>query len=567
MPQESPRTPPWTAAIWPLITGLAVGFLVGRETASKGSGGPTAADTSADRPTQAVPAGTKMPAKVYKSETEFPEGWTKSADLVTVTGVSFDGLTPAQKVTALQALNERDCECGCGMGKIAGCLKKDPNCPRSPNLARLAIDMSKQGKGLGEILAAIDEKQKPVAPSNNNNAPPAGGSKKVVPFSHDLRRGAKATKVTIVEFSDFQCPFCKRAEPTVKALLDKYGKDVALVWMNQPLPFHEHAMDAATAFQAAGRQGADKAWKLHDKMYENNTALTRADIEKYAGEVGLNVAKFKKDWDDPKVKDEVTQDQKVGNDVGASGTPTFFIDGREIVGAQEQSSFEKIIDDEIKEADALIKKGTPLRDVYTKRIETAAAAAPAPSAPAANNPSPADSNDKYEVKVGDAPAKGPASAPVTVVAFSDFQCPFCSRAVPTVHQLETEYGGKVRIVFKQFPLPFHDKAHLAAEAALAANEQGKFWQMHDKLFANQQALDRASLEKYAQDLGLDMTKFKAALDSGKFKDKVDAEDREGAAVGVTGTPTFFINGTRVVGAQPIDAFKAIIDKELKGKKG
>jgi protein-disulfide isomerase len=562
MPQESPRTPTWTAAIWPLITGLAVGFLVGRETAGKGSGGPTAADTAADKPSQTVPAGTKMPAKIYKSETEFPEGWTKSADLVSVTGVSFDGLTPAQKVTALQALNERDCECGCGMGKIAGCLKKDPNCPRSPNLARLAIDMSKQGKGLGEILAAIDEKQKPVAPSNNNNAAPPAGSKKIVPFSHDLRRGAKATKVTIVEFSDFQCPFCKRAEPTVKALLDKYGKDVALVWMNQPLPFHEHAMDAATAFQAAGRQGADKAWKLHDKMYENNTALTRADIEKYAGEVGLNVAKWKKDWDDPKIKDEVTQDSKVGTDAGASGTPTFFINGQQIVGAQEQSAFEKIIDSEIKEADALIKKGTPLRDVYTKRIETAAAAAPAPSAPAAAAP---DSNDKYEVKIGDAPVKGPASAPITVVAFSDFQCPFCSRAVPTVKQLETDYAGKIKIVFKQFPLPFHDKAHLAAEAALAAKDQGKFWQMHDKLFANQQALDRASLEKYAQELGLDMAKFKAALDSGKYKDKVDAEDREGAAVGVTGTPTFFVNGTRLVGAQPIDAFKAVIDKELKSK--
>src|SRR5206468_11307141 len=122
-----------------------------------------------------------------------------------------------------------------------------------------------------------------------------------------------------------------------------------------------------------------------------------------------------------------------------------------------------------------------------------------------------------------------------------------------------EYGGKLRVAFKQLPLPFHDKAHLAAEAALAANEQGKFWQFHDKLFANQQALDRPSLEKYAADLGLDLAKFKAALDSGKFKDKVDAEAREGAAVGATGTPTFFVNGTRIVGAQPVEAFKAVID--------
>jgi protein-disulfide isomerase len=332
--------------------------------------------------------------------------------------------------------------------------------------------------------------------------------------------------------------------------------------MNQPLPFHDHAMDAASAFQAAARQGADKAWKLHDKMYENNTALTRPDLEKYAGEVGLNVAKLKQDWDDAKIKAEIAEDMKIGTAVGANGTPTFYINGHELVGAQEASAFEKIIDDEIKAADALIKKGTPLKDVYAKRIEMAALAAPAPAAaPSA----PAEPEGKFDVKVGDAPVKGPSSARVTLVAFSDFQCPFCSRAVPTVHQLETDYSGKLRIAFKQMPLPFHDHAHLAAEAALAANEQGKFWQMHDKLFANQQALDRPALEKYASELGLDMAKFKAALDSGKFKDKVDAEAKEGAAVGATGTPTFFINGTRLVGAQPVDAFKAIIDKELKAK--
>jgi protein-disulfide isomerase len=552
---DTPRAAGLAATIWPLITGLAVGFVVGRETAGpRVAGAPT--EAAAAKSDDKVPDGTKLPAKVYKSESEFPEGWTKSADLAAVTTVSFDGLTPAQKTTALQALNERDCECGCGMGKIAGCLKKDPNCPRSPNMAKLAIDMVKEGKGLPAILAAIDEKQKPsgAAPSA---APAAGGSKKVVPFAHNLRTGGKPTKVTMVEFSDFQCPFCKRAEPTVQQMLKKYGKDLTLVWMNQPLPFHDHAMDAATAFQAAARQGSDKAWKLHDKMYENNTALTRADIEKYAGEVGLNVGKLKRDWDDAKIKDEVAQDQKAGTAAGANGTPTFFINGRELVGAQDASKFEAIIDDEIKQADALIKSGTPLKDVYAKRIE----AAPAAAAPAAE-PEPAA---KVDVKVGDAPVKGSASAPVTVVAFSDFQCPFCSRAVPTLKQIEEQYPGKVRIAFKQLPLPFHDKAHLAAEAALAANEQGKFWQMHDKLFANQQALDRPSLETYAQELGLDMTKFKAALDSGKFKAKVDADAKEGAGVGATGTPTFFINGNRLVGAQPFDAFKTAIDKELKAK--
>jgi protein-disulfide isomerase len=121
-------------------------------------------------------------------------------------------------------------------------------------------------------------------------------------------------------------------------------------------------------------------------------------------------------------------------------------------------------------------------------------------------------------------------------------------------------------VFKNVPLPFHDKAQLAAEAALAANDQGKFWEMHDKLFANQQALDRPSLEKYAQEIGLNMDKFKSALDSGKEKAKIDKDKAEGQKAGANGTPTFLINGRQLVGAQPVDAFKKIIDEELQKKK-
>src|SRR5262245_42253595 len=122
-PQQKPN---WAATLWPLVTGLAVGFAVGRFTGggSTGSSGEAAAPTAA-----AAPAGTKMPAKIYKSQSEFPSGWIKESDLSAVTSVSLTGLSEAQKTTALQAMNERDCECGCGMGKIGTCLKKDPNCP------------------------------------------------------------------------------------------------------------------------------------------------------------------------------------------------------------------------------------------------------------------------------------------------------------------------------------------------------------------------------------------------------------------------------------------------------
>ena len=161
---------------------------------------------------------------------------------------------------------------------------------------------------------------------------------------------------------------------------------------------------------------------------------------------------------------------------------------------------------------------------------------------------------------------GPKNAPVTIVAFSDFQCPFCSRVVPTLKEIETKYNGKVRVAFRNYPLPFHDKAQLAAEAGLAANEQGKFWEMHDKMFGNQQGIDRAGLEKLAGEIGLDMGKFKSALDSGKFKPAVAADVTYANSLGGgMGTPTFFINGRKVSGAMPFDSFKTVIDEELKKK--
>ncbi len=162
---------------------------------------------------------------------------------------------------------------------------------------------------------------------------------------------------------------------------------------------------------------------------------------------------------------------------------------------------------------------------------------------------------------------GPRTAPVTIVEFSDFQCPFCSRVGPTVKQIEEKYKDKVRLVWRNYPLPFHNNAQLAAEAAMAANEQGKFWEMHDKLFANQQALTRPDLEKYAQELGLNVEKFKAALDSGKYKGAVNADVQYANGLGGgMGTPTFFVNGRKIAGALPFEQFAQVIDEELKKKR-
>ncbi|MEO6952476.1 MAG: thioredoxin domain-containing protein, partial [Polyangia bacterium] len=178
-----------------------------------------------------------------------------------------------------------------------------------------------------------------------------------------------------------------------------------------------------------------------------------------------------------------------------------------------------------------------------------------------------DDTKVYKVDAGNGPTIGSKNSPVTIVEFSDFQCPFCGRVIPTVKQIEEKYKGRVKLTFRNYPLPFHNNAELAAEAGLAANEQGKFWEMHDKMFGNQQGLDRPSLEKYASEIGLDLGKFKSALDSGKFKAAVaaDVTYANGLGTGGMGTPTFFINGRQIAGAMPFDAFAKVIDEELKKK--
>jgi protein-disulfide isomerase len=163
----------------------------------------------------------------------------------------------------------------------------------------------------------------------------------------------------------------------------------------------------------------------------------------------------------------------------------------------------------------------------------------------------------------EAPSMGRADAKVTVEVWSDFQCPFCARGATTVKQLREKYGDKVRIVFRHQPLPMHAQARLAAAASMAAHEQGKFWEFHDALFANQRALDRDSLEALAGKLNLDMERFRRALSSSTWSNYVETEVAEAQRRGVSGTPTFFINGKAVIGAQPVGVFEEAIDAALK----
>ncbi|WP_309889081.1 thioredoxin domain-containing protein [Archangium sp.] len=420
----------------------------------------------------------------------------------------------------------------------------------------------RSGTPASQVYAAVLAKGVEAAPSRPDNKPeaPATAYRKV-DFPADAPSfGPKDAKVTIVEWSDFECPFCSRVGPTLKQIKEAYPKDVRVVFRHQPLSFHANAKPAAEASMAAHEQG--KFWEYHDKLFANQRALDRASLERYAEELKLDMGKFKAAMDSGKFRGKVEADAAAGASVGANGTPTFFVNGREFVGAQPFESFKRVIDEEMARADKLLAAGTKRDGLYAKLIEEGLKTAPQ-AAQGQAQAEPAVQN----IEVGNAPSRGPKNAPVTIVAYSDFECPFCSRVVPTLKQLEEEYKGKIRVAFKHQPLNFHQNAKPAAMASMAAHEQGKFWEYHDKLFANQRALDRVSLERYAEELKLDMGKFKAAMDSNKYDAQISADMAEATRVGVNGTPSFFINGRSLVGAQPVDAFKRVIDEELKKKGG
>jgi protein-disulfide isomerase len=181
-------------------------------------------------------------------------------------------------------------------------------------------------------------------------------------------------------------------------------------------------------------------------------------------------------------------------------------------------------------------------------------------------PPPEDYDKIYVIGIEGSPVRGDANGPVTIVEFSDFQCPFCARAAPLIADVLKKYPKGVRFVYKQFPLPMHPSARVAAEASLAAQEQGKFWEMHDVLISNQPTLDAAKIDDYAKQAGLDLKRFKADLERNKaaYDKRIETEMKLGNDVDVRGTPTLFIDGKKVR-VRTLDGMSAMIDPALAAK--
>ncbi len=381
---------------------------------------------------------------------------------------------------------------------------------------------------------------------------------KVPVFDDDPVKGPKDALVTIVEWSEFQCPFCKRVGDTLAKVTETYKNDVRIVWKDNPLPFHPRAKPAAIFARHLYKTKGEKAfWDAHDALFESQPKLEDADLEAIAGKLGVAWPAIKSAIDDNKYMDKIDANAELAQDVQARGTPHFFINGVRLSGAQPFEKFKATIDEQLAKAKGIVARGVPKAKVYEEIIKEG------------KEPPPPE---KKEVPAPDAssPFKGGANAKVVIQEFSDFQCPFCKRVEPTMNEIEKEFGNKVKIVWRHLPLPFHKDAPLASEAsqeAFAQKGNAGFWKYHAALFeaqgSGEDALKRPNLEKIAEEQGLDMAKFKQALDTHKHQAKVEADTKIGNAAGVNGTPAFVINGYFLSGAQPAAAFKKLINKALK----
>ncbi len=231
-----------------------------------------------------------------------------------------------------------------------------------------------------------------------------------------------------------------------------------------------------------------------------------------------------------------------------------------LAAGPDAAAFEKSMEEYLSKDANLEKVGTALEKYFRKQREVAEQA----EAKAEVNRMEDQFKNPVKIDLGEAPIKGKKDAKVTIVEFSDFQCPFCQRGASLMEEVLKAYPNDVKIAFKHYPLPFHQDAKPASRAAYAAGKQGKFWEMHDLLFANQQELKRESFIKWAGDLGLNVEKFTADFDSEASSKLVDADVKVGMDNGVRGTPAFFVNGVMLSGARPLDQFKGIIDRWLKG---
>jgi protein-disulfide isomerase len=368
----------------------------------------------------------------------------------------------------------------------------------------------------------------------------------------------------IVEFTDYQCPYCEQhASQTLPTIIQEMVESGRVYYVIKDFPLdqlHPQARIAAKAVRCAGEQEA--YLEMHDAVF-NSQGQWGGQPEAAAGvfaglaeELGLDTAVFQTCYNSTEQDELVQANLDEGISFGVNSTPSFFFNGYLAAGALPYENFEQIVTwAENGELDAVVEAN--VREAYAQQqaqLQQQQQPQQQPTGP-------------VDISIENSFAIGNPDAPVTIVEYTDYQCPFCSRHVAQVYpQLKEKYvdTGLVYYVFKDFPLTsIHPQAELAAEAARCAGEQNGYVEMHDALFANQgewNGRDDAAtfFINYASEIGLEPTPFTECLESHKFLEAVRADLNEGLGFGVQGTPTFFVNGNIFVGAQPLEAFDQMI---------
>jgi len=316
---------------------------------------------------------------------------------------------------------------------------------------------------------------------------------------------APPAQVDIVLFSDFQCPFCAHFSRSFRALQTAgvEGVTTTVTFKHFPLVIHPKALLAHRAALAAGEQG--KFWEMHDLLFANQQRAQRDDLLGYAGRLGLDVERFRRDLDSDRIEQIIEADEADGQRRRVSGTPTFYVNGHEYAGNRSFDELKHIIQGEQRRARVLGEIS--------------------------------DSSMSL----------GPANAPVTLEVFADLQSPVSRPALNVLNDLMKRYPSEVRLQFRNFPLAFHPQAQIAHEAAVAAAKDGRFWEFASYLLDHQESLREQDLIALAGRLGLDEPKFVETLNEHRYAARVDADLQAGLRKGIHGSPAILVNGRRIDG--------------------
>lgn len=390
--------------------------------------------------------------------------------------------------------------------------------------------------------------------SNGNSEEPPSIYR--VPLADSPRLGPDDALVTIVEFSDFECPFCRQVLPTLEKLRERFPKDVRFVFKHLPLDFHERALPAARVAATIYEQGGDDAfWSATERLFEGS--LDDDQLLDVARSQGVPEKLAEGALEGNAGQQTIDRDLNLADDLGARGTPHFFINGRRLIGARPYAEFERMVLEAITAAKPVLDSGVLPSAYYEHLMATA-------------DPLGGPKKTAVRFDAENRPTRGPADAPVSLHVFSDFECPYCASVEPTLAEIRQKFPKEVRIVWHNLPLAFHRHARLAAAAGLEAFAQkgnSAFWRLHDSLYESHQRddgpdLERASLVALARQIGLDVQRFERALDDGRHDDAIEADLALARAAGIDGTPGFVINGWMTTGARPLRYFTALVRRAL-----